>query len=146
MAVTEDQKAPPSGAGEGEAPPAAKKTKEQLKAEAEKEADLSEEDLALKRSLEMMVERVQDADPGVQKAAIASIGDQIRSATTSMTSVPKPLKFLRAHYETLKASVCGAGGVMMRQAVAGACFGGLRAHREGSWFVGDGRMDGAEWG
>jgi len=27
---------------------------------------------------------------------------QIRSSTTSMTSVPKPLKFLRPHYDTLK--------------------------------------------
>ena len=26
----------------------------------------------------------------------------IRSSTTSMTSVPKPLKFLRPHYDTLK--------------------------------------------
>jgi 26S proteasome regulatory subunit N1 len=28
---------------------------------------------------------------------------EIRSATSSMTSVPKPLKFLRPHYGTLKA-------------------------------------------
>lgn len=28
---------------------------------------------------------------------------EIRSATTSMTSVPKPLKFLRPHYQALKA-------------------------------------------
>lgn len=27
---------------------------------------------------------------------------EIREATTSMTSVPKPLKFLRPHYQTLK--------------------------------------------
>lgn len=27
---------------------------------------------------------------------------EIREATTSMTSVPKPLKFLRPHYEKLK--------------------------------------------
>jgi len=29
---------------------------------------------------------------------------EIREATTSMTSVPKPLKFLRPHYQTLKAA------------------------------------------
>ena len=27
---------------------------------------------------------------------------KIRASTTSMTSVPKPLKFLRPHYPTLK--------------------------------------------
>ena len=32
-----------------------------------------------------------------------SISDEIRSATTSMTSVPKPLKFLRKHYDSIKA-------------------------------------------
>ena len=31
-----------------------------------------------------------------------SISEEIRSATTSMTSVPKPLKFLRKHYDSVK--------------------------------------------
>lgn len=31
-----------------------------------------------------------------------SIRKEIKEATSSMTSVPKPLKFLRAHYDTLK--------------------------------------------
>lgn len=57
----------------------------------------------LKENLELMVERVKDADPGVQKAAISAISTEIRTATSSMTSVPKPLKFLRPHYESLKA-------------------------------------------
>jgi len=35
-------------------------------------------------------------------AALESLRTQIRSSTTSMTSVPKPLKFLRPHYDTLK--------------------------------------------
>jgi 26S proteasome regulatory subunit N1 len=30
------------------------------------------------------------------------IRDDIRTATSSMTSVPKPLKFLRPHYDDLK--------------------------------------------
>ena len=33
---------------------------------------------------------------------MASCCREIREATTSMTSVPKPLKFLRPHYQTLK--------------------------------------------
>jgi hypothetical protein len=35
-------------------------------------------------------------------AATETVSLEIRSATSSMTSVPKPLKFLRPHYGTLK--------------------------------------------
>lgn len=67
-----------------------------------KEADLSDEDLELKKNLELMVERLMDPDAGVQKVALQSICTEIRTATSSMTSVPKPLKFLRPHYEAMK--------------------------------------------
>lgn len=33
---------------------------------------------------------------------LQAISTEIRSATTSMTSVPKPLKFLMKHYDTIK--------------------------------------------
>ncbi len=33
--------------------------------------------------------------------ALSYISQEIKSATTSMTSVPKPLKFLQGHYSTL---------------------------------------------
>lgn len=102
MAVTEDQK---PAADAGAAKP--KDDKKKKKGEVDPDADLSEEDIKLRTDLELMVERVQDADPSLQRTAIASISEQIRSATTSMTSVPKPLKFLRAHYDTLKASALG---------------------------------------
>ncbi|PWA51455.1 hypothetical protein CTI12_AA453560 [Artemisia annua] len=59
-------------------------------------------DLALKQQLELYVERVQDADPALQKVALESMSQEIRTSTSSMTSVPKPLKFLRPHYGTLK--------------------------------------------
>lgn len=36
------------------------------------------------------------------KTCMQSISEEIRSATTSMTSVPKPLKFLRKHYDSVK--------------------------------------------
>lgn len=71
--------------------------------EEKKDEDLSDEDLALKQQLELYVERVQDANPGVQNLALESMRQEIRSATSSMTSVPKPLKFLRPHYGKLKA-------------------------------------------
>jgi len=68
-----------------------------------KDEDLSEEDLKLKGDLELMVERLQDKDIGIAKNALVSMRDTIRSATASMTSVPKPLKFLRPHYDTITA-------------------------------------------
>lgn len=83
------------------AKPAAKDLKK--KKDEKKDEDLSDEDLALKQQLELYVERVQDSDPGVQKLALESMRQEIRTATSSMTSVPKPLKFLRPHYGTLKA-------------------------------------------
>ncbi|XP_059659806.1 26S proteasome non-ATPase regulatory subunit 2 homolog A [Cornus florida] len=78
-------------------------SKDPKKKDDKKEDDLSEEDLALKQQLELYVERVQDSDPGLQKMALESMRQEIRTSTSSMTSVPKPLKFLRPHYGTLKA-------------------------------------------
>lgn len=72
------------------------------KAQDKPEDELSEEDLALKEKLELLVTRVKDSDPGVQKLALDTIRTEIRSATSSMTSVPKPLKFLRSHFAPLK--------------------------------------------
>ena len=68
----------------------------------DKEEELSEEDLKMKESLEALVDRL--ADPKSVATAIESLGKEIRTSTTSMTSVPKPLKFLRPHYETIKAA------------------------------------------
>jgi len=105
--MEEDKPASSSGAN-GTAEAEKDKAKQDRKpgAEATKEEDgeeeLSEEDAALKEQLELLVERVQDADAGVQKLALDTIRSEIRSATSSMTSVPKPLKFLRPHYGTLK--------------------------------------------
>lgn len=78
-------------------------SKDPKKKDEKKDEDLSEEDLALKQQLELYVERVQDLDPGLQRVALESMRQEIRNATSSMTSVPKPLKFLRPHYGTLKA-------------------------------------------
>lgn len=123
-----------------------KQKKKGQKGDEDKEADLSEEDLELKKNLELMLERAKDTDSGVQKTALDGIAREIRStirdlqceadkscsralpvqaairstvygellacyqcchvlcreSTTSMTSVPKPLKFLRSHYKELK--------------------------------------------
>ena len=67
--------------------------------------ELSEEDQALKDALEghvTLLSTTSDASAGM--SAIENMGKEIRTATTSMTSVPKPLKFLRPHYQTVKAA------------------------------------------
>eukprot|EP01103_Thecamoeba_quadrilineata_P019196 TRINITY_DN766_c0_g4_i1.p1 TRINITY_DN766_c0_g4~~TRINITY_DN766_c0_g4_i1.p1 ORF type:complete len:865 (-),score=217.23 TRINITY_DN766_c0_g4_i1:30-2624(-) len=78
--------------------PDKKKEKEKEK----KEDELSEEDVKKKQELDLLVERSQDKDVGVQKFALETLHQEIKSSTSSMTSVPKPLKFLRPHYDTLK--------------------------------------------
>lgn len=64
----------------------------------------SEEDRKLKEDLETAVNTVCDASEkdGVKLMALEVLRREIRTATSSMTSVPKPLKFLRPSYEPLK--------------------------------------------
>jgi len=68
------------------------------------EEELSEEDRKLKEELELCVERLQEeaTDVKVKANALASMRSLIRASTTSMTSVPKPLKFMIPHYDTMK--------------------------------------------
>jgi len=78
-----------------------KETKDE-KAKEKEEAELSEEDKQLLEELNMLVQRLQEAKTSLYKPALESLRTQIRASTSSMTSVPKPLKFLRQHYSTLK--------------------------------------------
>ncbi|KAF2240051.1 26S proteasome regulatory subunit rpn-1 [Viridothelium virens] len=66
------------------------------------EEELSEEDQKLKDDLEMLVERLQGSDESLYKPALEQIKTFIKTSTSSMTAVPKPLKFLRPHYEELE--------------------------------------------
>uniref|UniRef100_A0A3P8PW36 26S proteasome non-ATPase regulatory subunit 2 n=1 Tax=Astatotilapia calliptera TaxID=8154 RepID=A0A3P8PW36_ASTCA len=70
--------------------------------EKKEEQELSEEDKQLQEDLEMMVERLSEENTALYRPALEELRRQIRSSTTSMTSVPKPLKFLRPHYGKLK--------------------------------------------
>ncbi|RKF57416.1 26S proteasome regulatory subunit rpn-1 [Erysiphe neolycopersici] len=63
--------------------------------------ELSEEDQQLRNELDMLVERLTEPNSSIYKAALEAIKDSIKTSTSSMTAVPKPLKFLRPHYETL---------------------------------------------
>lgn len=94
-----------SGPNEAVKPPAPENPPSDLKKkkpDEDPDADLSEEDRALKEKLQLMVTRAMDSDEGVQKLALETIRTEIHSATSSMTSVPKPLKFLRPHFTPLK--------------------------------------------
>ncbi|KAH3904499.1 26S proteasome regulatory subunit RPN1 [Parastagonospora nodorum] len=64
--------------------------------------ELSEEDQQLKSELDMLVERILESDKSLYKPALDQIKDFIKTSTSSMTAVPKPLKFLRPHYESLE--------------------------------------------
>ncbi|RXW17645.1 hypothetical protein EST38_g8208 [Candolleomyces aberdarensis] len=65
--------------------------------------ELSEEDQQLKDQLEMLVERLKEKNTELYRPALESLRTLIRTSTSSMTSVPKPLKFLRPHYPDLQA-------------------------------------------
>ena len=86
-----------------------KKTKDGKKnLDAVVEDTLSEEDRELKERLETCVGTVVNAEnesavtiPLCLKA-LEIIVTELRTATASMTSVPKPLKFLRPHFVVLK--------------------------------------------
>lgn len=50
----------------------------------------------------MLVERLQEDKTELYLPALETMAQLIRASTTSMTSVPKPLKFMRPHYDTMK--------------------------------------------
>jgi hypothetical protein len=62
----------------------------------------TEEDKTLKEKLDLLTERLRDRDPEQQVHALTQMKIEISGATSSMTSVPKPLKFLREHYQGIK--------------------------------------------
>jgi RPN1 N-terminal domain len=76
---------------------------------AAKEDAMSEEDRDLKERLETCVSTLVNEGGEtavtipIRLAALDVIVNELRTATSSMTSVPKPLKFLRPRFGTLKA-------------------------------------------
>lgn len=64
--------------------------------------ELSEEDRLLKEGLELAVQRLEEPDTSLHQLALDHLIGEIRSSTSSMTAVPKPLKFLRPFYDKLK--------------------------------------------
>lgn len=64
------------------------------------EEELSEEDQRLKDDLELLVERLNEPNQSIDlyNEYLNTLKTHIKESTTSMTAVPKPLKFLRPHY------------------------------------------------
>ncbi|KAF0972993.1 hypothetical protein FDP41_008657 [Naegleria fowleri] len=64
---------------------------------------LSEEDQRLKDDLEELVGKICNSTSSVQRASLESLKDELKkSLTSAVTTIPKPLKFLRVHYTALK--------------------------------------------
>jgi len=80
-----------------------KLTKEELEKKKE-EDELSEEDKQLKEELELCVTRLTESQQDLWGNALTSMTTLIRASTTSMTSVPKPLKFMIPHFDSMKAA------------------------------------------
>jgi 26S proteasome regulatory subunit N1 len=49
-----------------------------------------------------MVAALYDKDPEIRRNAYNMIRNEVTTSTSSMTSIPKPLKFLREHFEAIK--------------------------------------------
>lgn len=51
----------------------------------------------------MLLQHLEEDNAELYNPALESMKNLIKSSTTSMTSVPKPLKFLRPNYYRIKA-------------------------------------------
>lgn len=56
----------------------------------------------MQSELNKLVETLQQENVDQYMPALKELAEKIRASTTSMTSVPKPLKFMRPHYEAMK--------------------------------------------
>ncbi|KAK5639354.1 hypothetical protein RI129_011846 [Pyrocoelia pectoralis] len=63
--------------------------------------DLSEEDKLLQDELNLCVEVLLENNGPLCLPPLVTLSKLIRASTTSMTSVPKPLKFMKPHYSTM---------------------------------------------
>ncbi|XP_049859480.1 26S proteasome non-ATPase regulatory subunit 2-like isoform X2 [Schistocerca gregaria] len=62
----------------------------------------SEENKHIEEEINLMMEKLKEDDYSQYRHALETLRNLIRSATTSMTSVPFPLKHMRSHYPSLK--------------------------------------------
>ncbi len=55
----------------------------------------------MKEELELCVERLKENDTNLYRPALETLRQKIRESTSSMTGVPKPLKFMRPFYNDM---------------------------------------------
>lgn len=67
-----------------------------------KKEKLTAEEEDLKNNISDMITGLLDADDDIQLNSYNLLKKEIISATETMTSIPKPLKFLKAHYDKLR--------------------------------------------
>ncbi|XP_065191107.1 26S proteasome non-ATPase regulatory subunit 2-like [Sycon ciliatum] len=106
MAEGDEEKKPSGESGETTNPPVVE------------ESELSEEDRQLQDDLLMLVERLQESQAELHGPTLESLRTLIRSSTSSMTSVPKPLKFLRPHYGKFKSLYAAWSDDALKQRLA----------------------------
>ncbi|CDI74987.1 26S proteasome non-ATPase regulatory subunit 2, putative [Eimeria praecox] len=63
--------------------------------------EMTEDDKKIQENIELLVERTCDSDLEVVALALETLSRELKAATSSMTSVPKPLKFLMPHMDRL---------------------------------------------
>jgi len=68
-----------------------------------KRGELSEEDQRIKEEVTLLVARMKDTDAGLATTAAKAMGELLRTATGTVASIPKPLKYVRPFYEDLLA-------------------------------------------
>eukprot|EP01012_Entosiphon_sulcatum_P006973 TRINITY_DN13430_c0_g1_i1.p1 TRINITY_DN13430_c0_g1~~TRINITY_DN13430_c0_g1_i1.p1 ORF type:complete len:875 (+),score=233.21 TRINITY_DN13430_c0_g1_i1:35-2659(+) len=81
-----------------------KKAKTEEEDTEEAAVDLSEEDQKVKDEVDELVGKIQEAKEDIAQVALEKVRDLVKSATGTVTSIPKPLKFLAPHYDALKAN------------------------------------------
>ncbi|XP_011693011.1 PREDICTED: 26S proteasome non-ATPase regulatory subunit 2-like isoform X2 [Wasmannia auropunctata] len=79
----------------------------------DKESDMSEEDKKLQEELLQAVDVLNGKDESAMLLSLNHMRMLIRTSTTSMTSVPKPLKYLRNFYPSLRSAY---GGLKQKEA------------------------------
>ncbi|KAF7383393.1 hypothetical protein HZH66_012743 [Vespula vulgaris] len=73
-----------------------------MSARGEKKDDMNDEDKRLQEDLLQLVDVLMGKDEKAMARALIHLRILMQTSTTSMTSVPKPLKFLRDYYARLK--------------------------------------------
>lgn len=71
-----------------------------------KEEELTPEDQLLQDQINHLVAQLVDPllAPVPRAAALKDLKDLVRNSTTTMTSLPKPFKFIKAHYPAIEQS------------------------------------------